>query len=77
MPDKSRRYKDNIRGKFYVDTDCIDCGLCSQIAPQNFCHSKDKNHDIVYKQPTDNIELELCLEAVEYCPVEAIGSDGE
>ncbi len=70
-----RRYKDNTPGKFYTDLECIDCALCSEIAPNNFCHSKDKDHDIVFKQPNNNTELALCYEAMESCPVEAIGDD--
>ena len=41
------RYQDNVVGKYYVDYDCIDCGLCSEIAPQNFCHSLNQDHDVV------------------------------
>jgi len=30
----------------------------------------------VYKQPENDAELELCMEALEGCPVEAIGDNG-
>ncbi len=69
------RYEDNVAGKYYVDHDCIDCGLCSEISPQNFCHSLAQDHDIVYKQPTNLEEENACQEAYESCPVEAIGND--
>lgn len=66
-------YSDNIAGKFFVDKSCIDCGLCSEIAPSNFCRSKQQDHDIVYKQPASEPEKQECMEAFDACPVEAIG----
>ena len=38
--------------------------------------SDDEDHDICFKQPADDEELEQCYEAMENCPVEAIGDDG-
>jgi ferredoxin len=73
MASLNQRYSDNIQGKFYVDRSCIDCGLCSEIAPDNFCRSKQQDHDIVYKQPCNEEEEENCMEAFDACPVEAIG----
>lgn len=73
MAEVSLKYEDNVEGKFFVDKSCIDCGLCSEIAPANFCHSKNQDHDIVYKQPDSEEEEESCLEAFDNCPVEAIG----
>ncbi len=75
MAEINKRYKDNILGKFYTDLDCIHCALCTEVAPQNFCHSKEGDHDIVFKQPSNETELALCYEALESCPVEAIGDD--
>ena len=69
-------YADNVSGKYYVDYDCIDCGLCSEIASQNFRHSLNQDHDMVYKQPTNPEEENACQEAYDSCPVEAIGNDG-
>jgi ferredoxin len=68
-----------ISGKkvgFYVDKDCILCSVCSDAAPNNFRMSDDEDHDICYKQPSDAAELAQCREALENCPVEAIGEDG-
>ena len=33
MASKEDKYKDNVAGKFYVDTECIDCNLCVEICP--------------------------------------------
>lgn len=76
MPDPSRKWQQNAPGAFYVDQDCIDCNLCSEIAPDNFHVEEEQGHDFVFKQPFGEPELELCLEAKDSCPVEAIGDDG-
>ena len=70
------RYSDNVPGKFYVDDQCIDCDLCRETAPDNFTRNEDGGYSYVYKQPTSPDEEALCKEAMEGCPVEAIGSDG-
>jgi ferredoxin len=72
----SNRYTDNIAGKFYVDDQCIDCDLCRETAPDNFTRNEDGGYSYVYKQPVTPAEEALCKEAMEGCPVEAIGNDG-
>jgi ferredoxin len=84
LADKRDKFSDNIGGysvingkkySFYVDRECIFCHVCSQAAPDNFKESEDGSHDICYKQPTNEIELSECMDALEQCPVEAIGDD--
>ena len=86
MPDPDNIWQDNTGGKvvvkgtevsFYVDMECILCSVCSDAAPNNFRMSDDEDHDICYKQPENDEELEQCYEAMENCPVEAIGDDGQ
>ena len=76
MADKEEKWAENVDGKFYVDEQCIDCDLCRETAPDNFTREEDGGYSYVYKQPENNQELELCIEAMEGCPVEAIGDDG-
>ena len=76
MADKEEKWAENVDGKFYVDEQCIDCDLCRETAPDNFTREEDGGYSYVYKQPENNQELELCIEAMEGCPVEAIGNDG-
>jgi ferredoxin len=76
MPDRDDRWEDNVSGKFYVDRECILCSVCSDAAPENFRMSDDEDHDICYKQPATDLEQAQCYEAMENCPVEAIGDDG-
>ncbi|MFT4974884.1 MAG: ferredoxin [Myxococcota bacterium] len=84
MADPNEKWEDNVgssstvAGKkvsFYVDMECILCSVCSDAAPNNFRMSDDEDHDICYKQPENEEELEQCYEAMENCPVEAIGDD--
>jgi ferredoxin len=76
MADAANKYPENVEGQFYVDDQCIDCDLCRETAPANYKRNDDGGHSYVYKQPESPEEEALCKEAMEGCPVEAIGSDG-
>ena len=75
MADISKRLPDNVPGRYYVDEECILCGVCVETAPENF--ELGDEHAYVKKQPESETEEEQCREAMENCPVEAIGDDGE
>ncbi|PIT99226.1 MAG: ferredoxin [Bdellovibrionales bacterium CG10_big_fil_rev_8_21_14_0_10_45_34] len=77
MSDKSQKWDDNAPGKFYVDQTCIACDACVTAAPNNFKMDEDNGHAFLAKQPLSPEEEDLCREAMEGCPVEAIGNDGE
>lgn len=77
MADKDNKYPENIKGKYYVDRECIACDACVMTAPDHFGMDEDDGHAFVIKQPDGNEDEELCVEAMEGCPVEAIGNDGE
>ena len=76
MADKEEKWAENVEGAFYVDEQCIDCDLCRETSPTNFTREEDGGYSYVFKQPENDEELELCIEAMEGCPVEAIGDDG-
>ncbi|MGH9903619.1 MAG: ferredoxin [Pyrinomonadaceae bacterium] len=76
MADPNDRVGENVAGQYYVDTQCIDCDVCRDTAPDNFTRSDDNGYSYVYKQPVNEEESALCEEALTACPVEAIGSDG-
>lgn len=76
MADKSEKQPENVTGAWYVDTNCIDCDVCRETAPNNFTQQKDKGYSYVYKQPENDDEKAQAREAMEACPVEAIGNDG-
>jgi ferredoxin len=70
------RIEENVPGKFYVDDQCIDCDMCRNLAPDLFGMAPEGG-SFVKKQPIAPNEIALCHEAMESCPVEAIGDDGE
>ncbi|MDR0418266.1 MAG: ferredoxin [Puniceicoccales bacterium] len=76
MASPEDRIEENVPGKFYVDDQCIDCDMCRSLAPDLFGMAP-QGGSFVKKQPMTPKEIELCLEAMESCPVEAIGDDGE
>jgi len=76
MANIADKYAENAAGKFYVDNQCIDCDLCRETAPDNFRRNEDGGYSYVFKQPENPEEEKLCQEAMEGCPVEAIGNDG-
>ncbi|MCC7403976.1 MAG: ferredoxin [Bdellovibrionales bacterium] len=77
MADKTKRYDENAPGKFYVDRECIACDACALTAPDHFKIDQDDGHAFVTKQPGSEDELKNCQDAMDGCPVEAIGNDGE
>ena len=77
MADATSKVPGSADGRFYVDTNCIDCDLCRQTAPENFDRNEDEGFSYVKKQPESEAEARACRDALEECPVEAIGEDGE
>lgn len=77
MANPSDKFPENIEGRYYVDSQCIDCDVCRSIAPEIFEREDTGGYSFVIRQPETAAEHELCEEAMESCPVEAIGNDGE
>lgn len=69
------KLRDNVPGKYYVDRQCIDCDVCRDTSPKNFTRNDENGYSYVYKQPENDEEVRLCEEALNACPVEAIGDD--
>lgn len=76
MADPSDKVESNVEGAWYVDSNCIDCDLCRQSAPDNFERNEDEGYTFVSKQPDNDEEAQAMSDAMEECPVEAIGDDG-
>ena len=77
MADRTDKVEDNVPGKYYVDSNCIDCDVCRETAPENFRANEDEGYSYVFKQPENDDEGARCQDAMESCPVEAIGDDGD
>ncbi len=76
MADPDDKVAETVPGEFYVDSQCIDCDVCRDTAPDNFTRSNKGGYSFVYKQPETAEERALSEEALTACPVEAIGNDG-
>src|SRR6185369_33267 len=72
MADKNKRLASNIGNNFFVDSTCINCDTCRQLAPATFLESDDFSS--VYHQPVTDDELHAAYQALVACPVGSIGA---
>jgi len=63
---------ENVKGEFFVDSTCIDCDACRQLAPEVFASSG--SYSYVHSQPKDEITRKKAIYALISCPVGAIGA---
>lgn len=75
IADKSDKVVESVPGPYYCDYECTACQLCVDTAPTNFKMNDDDSNSYVYKQPENDEETKACEEALENCPVDAIGND--
>ncbi len=68
----SLRRAENVAGDFYVDSTCIDCDLCRQIAPAGFAQAGEQS--AVLQQPRSREEEFAALKALVTCPTASIGT---
>lgn len=66
------RLAENVAGEFYVDSTCIDCDLCRQIAPETFADIGDQS--AVHHQPETSEQEFAALKALVTCPTASIGT---
>lgn len=76
MADKKTKWPINVKGRFYVDGNCIDCDACRTEAPDHFRRDEEHGYSFVYRQPQTPEEEAKARAAMAACPVEAIGEDG-
>jgi glyoxylase-like metal-dependent hydrolase (beta-lactamase superfamily II)/ferredoxin len=72
MADVTKRLEANVPGEFFVDSSCIDCDLCRQIAPAVFRAEGDNS--VVHHQPATEAEARRAEMALVTCPTASIGS---
>ncbi len=72
------RYPLNIPGRYYIDSQCTDCDLCRETAPNNVKRDDRTGTSYVFKQPENEEEAKLLEEGgVKCCPTEAVGNNGD
>src|SRR4030088_2104968 len=72
MAQIDQRLPENVEGDFFVDSTCIDCDACRQIAPASFRDHGGQSS--VYQQPQNPGELHRALMALVACPTASIGT---
>src|SRR3712207_691033 len=72
MANPAKRLPENVEGDFFVDSSCIDCDACRQIAPETFRDHGDQSS--VYRQPEGGEEVRRALMALVACPTGSIGA---
>ena len=64
----------NAEGDFFVDTTCIDCDACRQLAPATFAEGEEYSY--VAHQPSTPDEFRGAYRALLACPTGSIGTTG-
>jgi glyoxylase-like metal-dependent hydrolase (beta-lactamase superfamily II)/ferredoxin len=66
------RVRDNVPGELFVDSTCIECDTCRELAPGVF---GGRGQSFVQRQPADGAEWQRALQAVVSCPTASIGAE--
>ena len=56
-------WPENVPGRYYTTTACVDCGNCSRHAPGMFARVSFPNHWYVCRQPQTPADIERCERA--------------
>jgi glyoxylase-like metal-dependent hydrolase (beta-lactamase superfamily II)/ferredoxin len=75
MANPKKRVPENVPGDFFVDSTCIDCDACRQIAPTVFGEAADTS--FVKAQPVTSTDRRQALQALLACPTGSIGCLGD
>jgi glyoxylase-like metal-dependent hydrolase (beta-lactamase superfamily II)/ferredoxin len=74
MAQRSLAVAQNVPGDLFVDSTCIECDTCRELAPDVF-GSLDSGQSFVQAQPADDAGWKRALQAVVSCPTASIGSE--
>src|SRR3954466_12513578 len=75
MANYTKRVPENVAGDFFVDSTCIDCDACRQIAPAVFGQAAETS--FVHTQPVSTADRRQTVRALLTCPTGSIGCLGE
>jgi glyoxylase-like metal-dependent hydrolase (beta-lactamase superfamily II)/ferredoxin len=71
MANLKKQVPENVAGDFFVDSTCIDCDTCRQLAPDVFAEAPA--HAFVHHQPATPAERREAFRALLCCPTGSIG----
>src|SRR5205823_491954 len=72
MADRNKSLPANMPGDFFVDSTCINCDTCRQLAPATFGEGDD--FAFVQNQPANTDQRRLAIRALLACPTGSIGT---
>src|SRR5215813_13798185 len=72
MANFNKRVSENVPGEFFVDSTCIDCDTCRQLAPATFGETGATS--FVQLQPRNPEEERAAYRALVACPTGSIGA---
>jgi glyoxylase-like metal-dependent hydrolase (beta-lactamase superfamily II)/ferredoxin len=75
MANPRKRVSENVPGDFFVDSTCINCDTCRQIAPAVFGEAAETS--FVKAQPDSSSNRRQALRALLACPTGSIGCLGD
>src|SRR5882724_7786023 len=75
MANSKKQVPENVPGDFFVDSTCIDCDTCRQIAPSVFGEAVETS--FVKAQPVSASDRRHALQALLACPTGSIGCLGD
>jgi glyoxylase-like metal-dependent hydrolase (beta-lactamase superfamily II)/ferredoxin len=73
MANPKKRLPENVAGRFFVDSTCINCDTCRQLAPTVFGDTGE--FSFVQRQPADELTERQALRALLACPTGSIGAE--
>jgi glyoxylase-like metal-dependent hydrolase (beta-lactamase superfamily II)/ferredoxin len=74
MANRAKQVPQNVPGEYFVDSTCIDCDTCRQLAPEVFAETDETAY--VHAQPQSTASRCRALYALVSCPTGSIGCDG-
>lgn len=75
MADPRKKLPANVAGEFFVDSTCINCDTCRQLAPESF--AEEDGYSCVSSQPRGDNAVRLATRALLACPTGSIGTTGK
>jgi glyoxylase-like metal-dependent hydrolase (beta-lactamase superfamily II)/ferredoxin len=68
------RLNENAPGDYFVDSSCIDCDTCRQVAPEIYLRLDEVGQSVVHRQPETAGERRRAAMALVACPTASIGT---
>jgi glyoxylase-like metal-dependent hydrolase (beta-lactamase superfamily II)/ferredoxin len=75
MAQRLKAVPENAPGDFFVDSTCIDCEACRQLAPLLF--GDHRGQSFLLRQPAGDSEQLQAAKALVACPTSSIGNSGK